>query len=82
MATSVSEKESKKEDKLEKAVSFNPAAYFQEVKTEFLKISWPSKDQVTREFFSVLLLVSTLTGIIFLIDKALSIVLNFFNGRA
>ncbi len=56
------------------------AQFLREVRTEFLKITWPSKDQTTREFFSVLILVSILTGIIFIIDKGLSIVLNFFSG--
>ena len=54
------------------------AQFLQEVKSEFLKISWPSKEQVTREFFSVILLVSILTGIIFTIDKAFEYVGNFF----
>ena len=52
-----------------------------EVKTEFTKITWPSKEQVVREFFSVILLVSILTGVIFLIDKGLKFVLNIFNGN-
>ncbi len=56
------------------------AQFFKEVKTEFSKITWPSRDQTTREFFSVIILVSILTGIIFVIDKGLSIVLNFFSG--
>lgn len=56
------------------------AQFLREVRTEFSKITWPSKDQTTREFFSVLILVSILTGIIFIIDKGLSMFLNLFSG--
>lgn len=58
----------------------NIPEFLREVKTEFAKITWPSKEQTVREFFSVILLVSILTGIIFLIDKGLSFVLNIFSG--
>ena len=80
MATIVNEKEVQEEKAEVKAESFNLFTYLREVRTEFSKISWPSREQVTREFFSVLLLVSFLTGIIFLVDKALGIVVNFFTG--
>ncbi len=61
-----------------KAVSI--VQFLKEVRTEFLKISWPSREQVMREFISVVLLVFVLTGIIFLLDKVFEFVVNFFNG--
>lgn len=60
---------------------FNLMQFLKEVKVEFLKISWPSKAQATTEFFTVLLLVSVITGIIYVIDKVFGIILNFFTGR-
>lgn len=60
---------------------FNLMEFLREVRTEYLKITWPSKDQVTREFFSVLLLVLAITTIIFLIDKIFGLISNFFTGR-
>lgn len=60
---------------------FNLREFLKEVKTEFLKISWPSRHQVANEFFSVLVLVSILTGIIFLLDKVYDIAVNFITGR-
>ena len=61
--------------------SFNYLEFLREVKTEFLKVTWPSKAQVTNEFFSVLVLVAILTGIIFLIDKVFGIIAGFFRGN-
>jgi preprotein translocase subunit SecE len=65
----------------EEPKSLNIVQFLQEVRSEFLKITWPSKDQVTREFFSVILLVFIITGIIFLLDKVFEFIVNFFNGR-
>ena len=74
-----------KVDKDEKAdvkeVSQDFVNFLKEVRAEFLKISWPSKDQVTKEFLSVVLLVAVLTGAIFVIDKGLEVIVNFFMGR-
>ena len=81
MVTIVNEKETQVEKAEVKAASVNILTFLKEVRTEFLKISWPSKEQVSREFFSVILLVAVLAGIIFLIDRGLSLVLNFFSGR-
>ncbi len=52
-----------------------------EVKTEFYKISWPTKDQVSKEFTSVLILVSLLTGVIYVIDKIFEVITNYFMGK-
>lgn len=60
---------------------FNFVEFLKEVRSEFVKISWPSTDQVSKEFFSVILLVAALTGTIYLIDKVLEMIVNFFNGR-
>ena len=82
MSTIVNEKEIHPEDKAEiKAEPFNFFKFLGEVRTEFFKITWPSKAQVTTEFISVLLLVTALTIIIFMIDKAFKIVSDFFTGR-
>lgn len=82
MAITVNEKETLVEEKAEIKKPLKLTEYLKEVREEFLKIVWPSKDQVTREFFAVILLVLVLTGIIFLIDKVFGIILNFFTGRA
>lgn len=81
MATVVSEKEAIEEKAEVKAESFNFLKFLQEVRVEFSKISWPSRDQVTKEFISVLLLVFVITGIIFLLDKIFGVISNFFSGR-
>lgn len=70
------QKEPQREEK-----SFNYLEFFREVKAEFLKVTWPSREQVTNEFFSVLVLVTILTGIIFLIDKVFAIIVGFFRGN-
>ncbi len=81
MATIVNEKEVIEEKAEAVSQSFNPIEFLKEVKTEFLKITWPSREQVTREFISVILLVFVITGIIFLLDKIFEAIVNFFNGR-
>ena len=65
----------------EPAKQVSIAQFLKEVRIEFAKISWPSKEQAIREFFAVLVLVSILTGIIFLIDKILGVITNVFMGR-
>ena len=81
MTTIVNEKELIEEKAETSAEQFNLMKFLQEVRAEFLKIIWPSRDQVTREFFSVILLVFVITGIIFLLDKVFEFIVNFFNGR-
>lgn len=82
MSTVVSEKEIITEEKASTtAEPFNLMKFLREVRVEFIKITWPSKEQVTREFFSVLLLVFVIAGIIFLLDKVFEFIVNFFNGR-
>ena len=81
MAVIVNEKELIEEKAETAAEPFNPMKFLQEVRVEFSKITWPSREQVTREFISVVLLVFVITGIIFLLDKIFEIIVNFFNGR-
>ena len=84
MATVVSEKEENivQEEKAEaKAQSVSFTKFLGEIKEEFFKISWPSRDQVTKEFFSVLVLVFVITSVIFVLDKIFGFVVNFFTGR-
>ena len=81
MATIVNEKEVIEEKASISAEPFNLMKFLQEVRIEFTKITWPSREQVTREFISVVLLVFVIMGIIFLLDKIFEFVVNFFNGR-
>ena len=82
MATIVNEKEVIIEEKASIAAEpFNLMKFLHEVRVEFLKITWPSREQVTREFISVVLLVFAITGIIFLLDKIFELIVNFFNGK-
>lgn len=60
---------------------FSPIKFLNEVKTEFYKISWPTKDQVSREFLSVIVLVTVLTGSIYVIDKFFEVIANYFMGK-
>lgn len=61
--------------------NFNLKEFLSEVKTEFEKISWPSKDQISKEFVAVLVLVAVLSGIIFGLDIIFGYVVDFFMGR-
>ncbi|OGI08962.1 MAG: preprotein translocase subunit SecE [Candidatus Melainabacteria bacterium RIFCSPLOWO2_02_FULL_35_15] len=81
MSTIVNEKEIIEERASTTAEPFNLMKFLREVRVEFVKITWPSREQVTREFFSVLLLVFVIAGIIFLLDKVFEFIVNFFNGR-
>ncbi|OGI20622.1 MAG: preprotein translocase subunit SecE [Candidatus Melainabacteria bacterium RIFCSPHIGHO2_02_FULL_34_12] len=65
----------------EQVKPFNVLEFLKEVRGEFIKISWPSKEQTTREFFSVILLVAVITSIIFLLDKVFGFIANLFMGR-
>ena len=76
----MSEKETIEQKAEEKVKSVNIGEFLKEVRSEFLKITWPSKDQTTREFISVLLLVALITGIIFVMDKVFKFVADFFRG--
>lgn len=60
---------------------FNLFEFLNEVRIEFLKISWPSRQQAVNEFFSVLILVSVITGTIFLIDRAFNFLVSLITGR-
>ena len=44
--------------------------YFKGVKTEWSKVSWPTKKQVLAETVIVLLVVTFFTIVVFLMDKA------------
>lgn len=81
MSTIMDKTEEVTSEKAEIEPKFNLIQFLKEVRVEFSKITWPSKEQTVREFFSVVLLVAALTGIIFLIDKAFEIIVNFFSGR-
>ena len=60
---------------------FNVKEFLSEVKIEFSKVSWPSRDQVTQEFFAVLILVFVISGIIFVLDIVFGKVSDFFMGK-
>ena len=65
----------------EESKSVNLRQFLKEVREEFAKITWPSREQTVTEFFSVVFLVVVLTGIIFLFDKAFEVLAGFFSGR-
>ena len=83
MAISVEEKKIQVDEANTKpqGEQLSPIQFLKEVRTEFYKISWPSKDQVSKEFLSVLILVAVLTGAIYLIDKVFEVITNYFMGR-
>lgn len=83
MATVVEEKKAQQEEAKTKAEDskFSLPQYLGEVRTEYNKITWPSKEQVSREFISVLILVSILTGIIYVLDKVFEVISNYFMGK-
>ena len=83
MATIVGEKELKETqgENVEIKSTLNLREFLQEVREEFIKITWPSREQVTREFFAVVILVFVITSVIFLLDKVFGIMVNFFTGR-
>lgn len=64
-----------------KEKSFNIKEFLGEVNSEYQKISWPSKDQVSTEFIAVLILVVVLSGIIYILDLTFGYVSNFFMGN-
>ena len=76
----VSQYEKRVAEEKPEVTQFSLIQFLREVRAEYLKISWPSREQVVREFFAVVLLVAIIAGIIFLIDRVLGIVLNFFTG--
>ena len=81
MTTVVNETGIQEEKTEAQTASAKPLEFLKEVKEEFLKITWPSREQVTTEFISVILLVAALTGIIFGIDKIFNLISNFFTRR-
>lgn len=81
MAIVVNEKEAQEEKTESQPSRAKTLEFLKEVREEFLKITWPSREQVTREFLSVILLVAVITGAIFIIDKLFESIFNFFSGR-
>jgi len=51
--------------------------YFKGVKSEFKRIEWPNREQVTQEFFTVIVIVTIITCLIFLIDIGLDSLIKF-----
>lgn len=45
--------------------------YIEGVKTEFKRIEWPSKEQLGKEFVSVVMIVAIISAIIYVIDLGL-----------
>lgn len=60
---------------------FKLKEFLREVKTEFLKISWPSKEQVSVEFLAVIILVIVITGIVYVFDILFGYISKFFMGQ-
>ena len=55
--------------------------YIEGVKSEFKKIEWPSKDQVYKEFFTVLIIVAIISAAIFMIDLGLDSLIKPLTGK-
>ena len=54
--------------------------YIAGVKSEFKKIEWPSREQVTQEFIAVLVIVAIIASLIFVIDKGLDKFVGIISG--
>ncbi len=52
-------------------------SYFKGVKTEWSKITWPEKNQVIFETFSVIVIVFVFTVAIYLVDCLFKFLLDF-----
>ena len=52
-------------------------SYFKGVKTEWSKITWPEKNQVIFETFSVIVIVFVFTVAIYLVDLLFKFLLDF-----
>ena len=84
MATVVEEKKAQQQEEAKtkaEGSKFSLPQYLGEVRTEYNKITWPSKEQVSREFVSVLIWVTILTGIIYVLDKVFEVISNYFMGK-
>ena len=54
--------------------------YFQGVKTEFKKITWPNKEQIQNEFFTVIVIVTIIAMIVYGIDLGLDKIISIIKG--
>ena len=54
--------------------------YLRGVRSEFLKITWPTKEQVKNEFIAVIIIVAIITVAIFFIDLGIDDLINFIKG--
>ncbi len=55
--------------------------YIRGVKSEFLHIEWPSREQVYKEFFTVLVIVAIISAAIYVIDLGLDSLIKPLTGR-
>ncbi len=56
------------------------ADYAKGVKSEFKKIEWPTREQVTQEFIAVIVIVTIIAILIFGIDKGLDKLIEVLPG--
>lgn len=54
--------------------------YIQGVKTEFKKITWPSREQAANELFTVIVIVTLLTTLVYALDLGIDRIINIFKG--
>jgi len=59
------------------APKFNLAQFLKEVRQEFARISWPTRQQALRESLIVLLVVIVISLLVFLFDVLFNILFNF-----
>jgi len=67
-------------DKITFMSQVNPASFFAEVKAELLKVTWPTKEQITR-LTGVVVLISVIVGLYvggldFIFTKIIEIILK------
>ena len=55
--------------------------YIEGVKSEFKHIEWPSKQQLYKEFFTVIVIVAAIAAIIFVIDLGLDSLIKPLTGK-
>lgn len=58
----------KKAEAAETGAKFSFSRYLKEVRQEFNRISWPTRNQVLRESLVVLVMVTVITLFVFLLD--------------
>lgn len=54
--------------------------YIKGVQSEFKRIEWPTKEQVSQEFVAVIMIVAIIAGLIYVIDLGLNRFIGYLTG--